>query len=101
MIKFMLRDKPRIMLIGGVECTCWEIIQIDPEPVQLITFYPGNDESPEFKDVEIAKALAGDKVSEFNEKYIDKNINEEWPRQDPRLYLNYHLEKALEYSRKI
>jgi hypothetical protein len=45
----------------------------------------------------IGKTVAGDLCEFLNEKYIDKNINEEWPASiDKEAHLKYHLKRVCE-----
>jgi hypothetical protein len=44
---------------------------------------------------EVAPLVAGDIIDFLNEKYIDKNINEEWGKIDVEARIKYH-EKMIE-----
>ena len=99
MLRFYLRNYPIFISLEGVMCTCWVILKLEPKPTQIAEIVPGHDKSNQFFDVEEARAIAGDRTSWLNEKYLDKNINEEWPPRDPELYYNYHKKEALKYRR--
>lgn len=96
MLKFILKDEPVIK--GTLEH--WYIIQVYPQPSKIIAVFVGGDDE-KYLDKDIAPLVAGDYVEFLNEKYLDKEINAEWPPQDPLIYLDYHLKKALQYSNEL
>lgn len=44
-------------------------------------------------NIEHAEGLAGDYCDFMNDKYFDKNINEEWGKIDHLKRIEYHLEQ--------
>lgn len=95
MHRFMLRE-PYGNEYGG---KTWQVIMLG-DPVVLIAEFVGVDEKG-FLDNDVAPLVAGDYVEMLNEKYLDKNINEEWPPKDEEKYLDYHLNKAKKLARKL
>lgn len=100
MLKFMLRPKPVVRNIEGMACECWQVVQINMEPSKVVAEFVGSD-SEKTLSREIAPAVAGDYVEFLNEKYLDKEINAEWPPMNKMLYLKYHLERASELAKEV
>lgn len=97
MLRFILSDFPVNVKIDDNEETMWKVRLVNPQPPKTIAGFIGSDDD-EYLDKDIAPLLAGDYVEFLNEKYLDKEINAEWPPQDKELYLKYHLERALKYA---
>ena len=95
--KFYLKDESEE--IRPVKCksgsiTAWKVMLLEPVP-NVIALFVG-------PDTETAKLLAGDYVEFLNKKYLDKNINEEWPDKiDKTTHLNYHLTRASELFKEL
>lgn len=100
MLKFILKDKPIQADLEGVEVEIWQVVQVIPQPSTIVAEFIGsNDEK--YLDKEIAPLMAGDYVEFLNEKYVDKKINQEWPAQDKKARLKYHLKRASEYADEL
>ena len=93
-LRFMLRDNP-VIIPANVKA--WEVVEVTSSPSKVIAYFPGYD-NKDYLDLEEARQVAGDYVEFLNEKYIDKNINEEWPPKDPLLYYNYHIQRARHFE---
>ncbi|MCE7699518.1 MAG: hypothetical protein K8E24_012175 [Methanobacterium paludis] len=66
MLKFIAKDE----LIRGTNRHIYQVLQIEPEAKLISTF--------------LNKNLAGDYVDFLNDKYVDKEINQEWPTINKR-----------------
>ena len=62
---------------------CYKILQID-EKYKIIGYFPDDGISP---------LIAEDYVEFLNDKYIDKEINEEWGVINRKERIKYHLEQ--------
>lgn len=101
MLRFYLKEEPLIMSRGGKTISLFRVRRIDPQPPQTIALFPGVYNHPDYLEPEIIRAIAGDYVEFLNEKYLDKEINQEWPAPSEQEYMLYHIRKAREYAEKI
>lgn len=93
MLKFKVKDKPKFLMKNGFTGLQFQVIQIEPEYKEIADFTGMNSISNPFMNTSIAEALAHDYCSFLNEKYIDKNINEEWGKIDINARIKYHFEQ--------
>lgn len=101
-LKFILKQGNDRKIKDALVCT-WQVIQVKPQPPRLVAeFYGCNGSGYEyFLEEDTIPLVAGDYVEFLNEKYVDKNINEEWPVPDKRQHLEYHIKRALELLEDI
>jgi hypothetical protein len=95
-MKFKVKDEPAECPDSKCDYTIWTVIQIKPEYKEICEFTgqtKGCEHDDLFLSPEIARALAHDYCDFLNEKYIDKNINEEWGKIDREARIEYHLEQ--------
>ena len=59
----------------------WKIYLVDGEPTHIASF----------PDNEHGKAMAHDYCDFLNDKYLDKEINKEWPKITRKERIDYHL----------
>ena len=62
-----------------------EVIQIEPHVRSVAMFSNSANED----------GLCGDYVEFLNNKYCDKNINEEWPKPNNKKRIEYHSEQLM------
>lgn len=103
MQRFMLVDEPWINDdVPEEACKQWRVVRVYPQPSVVVALFIGGNPDDKYMDEELAPLLAGDYVEFLNEKYLDKNINEEWPpKENYKTRFDYHLKKAGEYGEKL
>lgn len=91
---FLLRSNP-LTFQGKVYWQVMLLPESDIENSKTVAFFVG-------PTPELAPLVAGDYVEFLNEKYLDKNINEEWPNNiDLWAHLEYHLKAAGDISQRL
>lgn len=78
-MKFKLSDKPFHLSQMGLNVDLYVIMEIEPERKPIAGFLNEN--------------VAGDYVEFLNDKYCDKEINQEWPPINKEERIRYHLEQ--------
>ena len=78
-MRFILYDKPIEALIDDKKCEVSGVFQLRPEVKFMAAF--------------VDKNMAGDYVDFLNDKYCDKEINQEWPPINKKERIRYHLEQ--------
>lgn len=64
----------------------WHVIMCEPKVLHVASF-PDSHEN--------GKAMAYDYCDFLNNKYCDKNINQEWPKPKNKKRLEYHAEQLM------
>lgn len=98
---FILKDEPEVRFINAWKVIeLWKVIRVKPQPSVIVAqFVGGEDENYIPRD--LAPLLAGDYVEFLNEKYLDKEMNAEWPPMDKEQHLAYHLERVKELTKQL
>ena len=90
--KIILRELPTAKsIMNEPHVHAWEVMKINKNEIyELVALFVG-------PTTDLARPVAGDYVEFLNEKYMDKNINEEWPASiDKEAHLKYHLKRVCE-----
>ena len=91
MLKFILKQTVTMHTRNQNPCYVWTITQVKPERMHILEVCGADEEG--YLNPGIAPLLAGDITDFLNEKYIDKNINEEWGKIDVQARIKYHEEQ--------
>ena len=70
----------------------YQVVKIDKEPHIVIAVFHGDDKEG-FLSKELAPLLAGDYCDFLNDKYVDKDFNEEWGKIQRERRIKYHKEQ--------
>ena len=88
---FKIDDRPQHITFAGTPCLAWVVRTLEPNSKQIAKFYEGKPDR--LLNEGIGQAMAGDYCACLNDKYLDKNINEEWPIINREIRIKYHREQ--------
>lgn len=84
---------PELVFTETLPYEQWHIIQVKGRRQRQILTIKGDNNNPNWLSEDVAPLVAGDICSFLNEKYIDKNINEEWGKINKEARIKYHEEQ--------
>lgn len=77
-------------IVSKIGLGVYKITEIGKESKMVACFPTG----------EIGRLMAGDYCDFLNDKYCDKEINEEWPKIDRETRINYHTDQIIKLKKK-